>query len=361
MKPTMMTYINEEEEMCRVILADFQTNAEKLESLVKNGAKEWLILATGSSLNAAQSAKYYIENLADVRITIEEPFNHLYYEKLSSHLDLVIGISQSGQSTSTISALERVKKEASVPVVALTSDVTSEIAEFADITLDIGSGKERVGYVTKGFTATVLTLMLTGLHFAYKTAQIDETRFNDEINAFSRATDAIPETIAKTEAFYEKWQEEFAAAPKFTAIGYGPTVGTCKEFETKFSETVRVPSQGLDLEAFMHGPYLEVNPQHRIFFLETKSEVTERLVLLRDYESKYTPFTYTVKFGTTENERTLGIPADLDEFQAPFLMILPFQILAHHIAELKGNKLTERIYTDFGVAMKSKTKPGDYA
>ncbi|MDB6273709.1 sugar isomerase, partial [Listeria monocytogenes] len=81
MKPTMMTYINEEEEMCRVILADFQTNAEKLESLVKNGAKEWLILATGSSLNAAQSAKYYIENLADVRITIEEPFNHLYYEK----------------------------------------------------------------------------------------------------------------------------------------------------------------------------------------------------------------------------------------------------------------------------------------
>ncbi|EFR95383.1 SIS domain-containing protein [Listeria innocua FSL J1-023] len=42
-------------------------------------------------------------------------------------------------------------------------------------------------------------------------------------------------------------------------------------------------------------------------------------------------------------------------------MILPFQILAHHIAELKGNKLTERIYTDFGVAMKSKTRPGDYA
>lgn len=89
----------------------FPNKCRKLESLVKNGAKEWLILATGSSLNAAQSAKYYIENLADVRITIEEPFNHLYYEKLSSHLDLVIGISQSGQSTSTISALERVKKK----------------------------------------------------------------------------------------------------------------------------------------------------------------------------------------------------------------------------------------------------------
>ncbi|MBC1611715.1 sugar isomerase, partial [Listeria welshimeri] len=133
------------------------------------------------------------------------------------------------------------------------------------------------------------------------------------------------------------------------------------EFETKFSETVRVPSQGLDLEAFMHGPYLEVNPQHRIFFLETISEVTERLVLLRNYESKYTPFTYTVKFGTADNDRTLSIPADLNEYQAPFLMVLPFQILAHHIAELKGNKLTERIYTDFGVAMKSKTKPGDYA
>lgn len=361
MKPTMMTYINEEEAMCKAILANFEGNAKKLESLVSKGAKEWLILATGSSINAAQSAKYYIENLADVRITIQEPFNHLYYEKLPMQLDLVLGISQSGQSTSTISALERVKKEALVPVVALTSDVASEIAEFADITLDIGSGKERVGYVTKGFTATVLTLMLTGLYFAYKTGEIDQDRFTQELNTFSQAIKAIPETIAQTESFFEKWQAEFAAAPKFTAIGYGPTVGTCKEFETKFSETVRVPSQGLDLEAFMHGPYLEVNPEHRIFFLETESVVTERLVALRNYESKYTPYTYTIQFGTTKNERTLGIPAELNEYQAPFLMVIPFQILAHHIAELKGNRLTERIYTDFGVAMKSKTKPGDYA
>jgi len=51
---------------------------------------------------------------------------------------------------------------------------------------------------------------------------------------------------------------------------------------------------------------------------------------------------------------------EVSEWTAPLLMVIPFQILAHHIAEAKGNNLPQRIFTDFGVAMKSKTKPGDY-
>jgi glucoselysine-6-phosphate deglycase len=150
-------------------------------------------------------------------------------------------------------------------------------------------------------------------------------------------------------------------APRFTAIGYGPTIGTIKEIETKFSETIRMPTQGIELESFMHGPYLEVNPEHRIFFLETESLVKERMELLRNYESRITDFTYTVKLGESLEEHTLGLEVHVDEFLSPLVLIIPFQILAHHIAEAKGNNLTNRIYTDFGVSMKSKTQPGDYA
>lgn len=356
MKPTMMTYINEEEAVASAILETYPKN---MPQNIKG--KQWLILATGSSINAAKSAKYYIENIADVQITIEEPFNYQHYEKVNPSIDLVIGISQSGESTSTIDALERVKKESTVETVAFTGKLESELASVVDHVIDIGCGVERVGYVTKGFFATVLTMMLTGLHVAKESNQISAEREIEELAAFKAATKAIPTTIEATEKFFTKWEKEFVSAPRFTAIGYGPTVGTCKEMETKFSETVRVPSQGLDLEAFMHGPYLEVNPEHRIFFLETESAVTDRLITLRNYEEKYTNYTYTVKFGSSENERTLAIPSELNEYQAPFLMIVPFQILAHHIAEAKGNKLTERIYTDFGVSMKSKTRPGDYA
>lgn len=62
-----------------------------------------------------------------------------------------------------------------------------------------------------------------------------------------------------------------------------------------------------------------------------------------------------------DNPRTLAINAEIHELVSPLVLVIPFQILAHHIAEAKGNNLPQRIFTDFGVAMKSKTKPGDYA
>ena len=111
------------------------------------------------------------------------------------------------------------------------------------------------------------------------------------------------------------------------------------EMATKFTETVRVPSQGIEMEVFMHGPYFEINPQHRLFFLDVPSVARERLVLLRQYEQRHTDYVYTVTPQASDDPHTL----------------------AHHIAEAKGNNLPQRIFTDFGVAVKSKTKPGDYA
>lgn len=359
-KPTMMTYIHEEASMSRDILSAYPGNVAAFAELAGTKAN-WLVFATGSSINAALSAKYFIERLADVRIDIREPFHFEHYESFSPYTDLVLGISQSGQSTSTIGALERTRRETQLTTIALTSDVHAEISAAADATIDIGCGKERVGFVTKGFLATVLTLMLAGLRIAAVNGKVTQEKEQETLRQFGQAIDAIPSTIAKTEQFFDRHRNEFLSAPRFTAIGYGPVYGTIKEFETKFCETVRMPSQGIELEAFMHGPYLEVNPEHRIFFLETGGKVQERLVLLRDYESKYTDYTYTLSLNRASDEVTIGLELDLTEEMAPFIMIVPFQILAHHIATAKGIELRNRIYTDFGVAMKSKTKPGDYA
>ncbi|MFE4714764.1 SIS domain-containing protein [Paenibacillus sp. NPDC056722] len=360
MKPTMMTYIHEEESMSRDILSSYPENVAAFADLAGMKAN-WLVFATGSSINAALSAKYFIERLADVRMDIREPFHFAHYESFSPYTDLILGISQSGQSTSTIGALKRTRQETELTTIALTSDVNAEISAAADVTIDIGCGKERVGFVTKGFLATVFTLMLAGLRIAVVNGKVTQEKEQEILLQFEQAIDAIPSTIEKTEQFFDKHSNEFVTAPRFTAIGYGPVYGTLKEFETKFCETVRMPSQGIELEAFMHGPYLEVNPEHRIFFLETGGKVQERLVLLHDYESKYTDYTYTLSLNRASDERTIGLELDLTEEMAPFIMIIPFQILAHHIATAKGIELRNRIYTDFGVAMKSKTKPGDYA
>ena len=356
MKPTMMTYIHEEQATLSAMLDRYPHDLPEIK-----GKNTWLVLATGSSINAIKSAKYYVENLANVRVTVEEPFHFQYYEKMDTATDLVLGVSQSGESTSTINAIKHIRKSFPVVTYGLTSKLSSELAKTVDHAIDIEIGEERVGYVTKGYVATIFKFMLLGLYTARCNGLITETQQAKELAKLAVAVKSIPQIIDTTEVFFEKWKDELTASPRFTAIGYGPSVGVIKEMETKFAETIRVPSQGVELEAFMHGPYFEVNGNHRMFFLDTPGEARERLLLLKAYEQKYTDYIYTVKLGESSDERTLAINAEVDIFIAPLLMVIPFQILAHHIAEAKGNNLPQRIFTDFGISVKSKTKPGDYA
>jgi Glucosamine 6-phosphate synthetase, contains amidotransferase and phosphosugar isomerase domains len=356
MKPTMMTYIHEEHATLTKILDNYPAAIPAI-----SDDSEWLLLATGSSVNAAVSAKYYIESLSNVRVTIAEPFHYEHFEKHNPAIRTVLAVSQSGESTSTLHALAALKKQHPVKTFGLTSKPQSELAKTADAFVLLDIGEERVGYVTKGYSATILTLMLIGLRHAVELHAIDETREQQELAMLRQAVDAIPAIIDTTESFFSRWQDELIASPRFTSIGYGPAVGVCMEMATKFTETVRVPSQGIEMEVFMHGPYFEINPEHRLFFLDVPSVARERLVLLRQYEQRHTKYVYTVTPGSSDDPHTLALNVDVPETVVPLLMIVPFQILAHHIAEGKGNNLPQRIFTDFGVAVKSKTKPGDYA
>ncbi|MCS2170287.1 SIS domain-containing protein [Scandinavium sp. TWS1a] len=356
MNPTMMTYIHEEHATLSQILNNYPASIPVIED-----ENEWLLLATGSSVNAAISAKYYIESLSDVRVTIAEPFHYQHFEKHNPAIRTVVAVSQSGESTSTLHALTALKKRYPVKTVGVTSKPQSELAKTADTFVLLDIGEERVGYVTKGYVATILTLMLMGLRHAHAVGAIDDARELQELATLREAVNAIPAIIDTTESFFTRWQDSLIASPRFTSIGYGPAVGVCMEMATKFTETVRVPSQGIEMEVFMHGPYFEINPQHRLFFLDVPSVARERLNLLRQYQQRHTQYVYTVMPGNSDDPHTLALNVDMPETVLPLLMIIPFQILAHHIAEGKGNNLPQRIFTDFGIAVKSKTKPGDYA
>ncbi|EOI03097.1 hypothetical protein UAY_00844 [Enterococcus moraviensis ATCC BAA-383] len=363
-KPTMLSYILEEQEKLTAILAQYPANIDQAIEGLDLSAKNWLVLGTGSSINAAQSAKYYMEKKAKIKLDIQEPYNFSHYEMIDPTLQVVLGISQSGQSTSTIEAMNKVNAHHAVHTMAVTSIPDSEITKVTSSTLDILSGQERVGYVTLGFSATVLNLMLLGLRIAVKKQLLSETQEQQELTDFKNLTATFNQSIEKTIAFFTNNRSDFKAAPRFTAIAYGPTVGTAQEMETKFSETIRVPSQGVELEAFMHGPYLEINPEHRLFFIDTpaKAEIIEKASLLKQYEQKHTAhvFTISLRKETAEHDHELALGSCEDEYKAPYLAIIPFQVLCWYISKEKGIDITQRIFTDFSQAVKSKTTVQDY-
>lgn len=171
MKPTMMTYIHEEHATLAVILDNYPAAVPAIDD-----GSEWLLLATGSSANAAVSARYYIESLSAVRVTVAEPFHYQHFGKHNPSVRTVMAVSQSGESTSTLHALAELKKQYPLKTIGLTGKPESELAKTADTVVLLDIGEERVGYVTKGYVATILTLMLMGLRHARTVGAIDEKR-----------------------------------------------------------------------------------------------------------------------------------------------------------------------------------------
>ncbi|EOH98409.1 phosphosugar-binding protein [Enterococcus moraviensis ATCC BAA-383] len=346
---TMLDYINEEQEALENILHCFDVTKIDVKHV-----KHCLILATGSSYNACLSAKYYLEQTAPVYIEIEEPFNFLHYGKVDSKIDLIIAVSQSGKSASTIQAVEKMRQTKDIKTIALTSDMKSPITKVVDEVLDLNMGIETVGFVTKGYSATVLNLMLLGLSMAYQNKEIGTETLQNELLELNNAIEQIKSVIKKTSDFWVENQVDLTTGSRFIAIGYGPNVGTAKEFETKFTETVRLPSQGFELEAYMHGPYLEADRTHSLFFLENDNVLNKRSQALKNYLEEYIAAGYTITTRAKSEPKTLSLSIETPEKISPLLLVIPFQYLAYQIATAKGIDLSERIFDDFDQVLKSK-------
>lgn len=345
---TMLDYINEEEATLSTILKKHVTNEMSEFKDIKN----LLILATGSSYNACLAAKSTMEKIANISITIEEPYNFNHYGKLSDSIDAALAVSQSGKSTSTIDAIKLVKSQNKVTL-ALTSDLASPISQV-DYVIDLETGIETVGFVTKGYVATVLHLILLSMTIGKSNGNASVETIDYYKKELGKVITKIPEIIEKSNQFFEKYESLFKVATRFIAIGYGPNWGTAKEFETKFTETVRQPSQGFELEAYMHGPYLEANNEHILFFIDTPSHNSDRSKKLANYMEHYIG---KALFITTEDKKegnTLSLNIPCDELVSQLALVIPFQLLSYKISTTKGIDLSQRIFDDFDRVLKSK-------
>lgn len=357
MQPTMYTYILEEQTTCRRIIENRKGNLKGFLDALKENAeiRKLLFLATGSSANAVNCAKLYIEELLGLEVVVKIPFLFANYEKVVDSEVLPIAVSQGGHSYSTIEAVEKAHRSGLRKNIILTADANSPIAKYADNLVDIGCGEEKVGFVTKGFVSTVLTLMLMAVEGAYTLDKIDEARYDSEINKIKASIEKIDDVINRTNNWYDTNKDTLTKGERFVTIAYGPNYGVAMESNTKLTETVRYPTSSYELEEYMHGPYLELKNSHYIFFVQSKGISENRLIALRDYINRVTPncFTITHEASCTDS-RTLPLDFDGDENISPLLFVIPFQILSYRLAGDKGTDLSIRIYSDFSKTLNSK-------
>lgn len=183
--------------------------------------------------------------------------------------------------------------------------------------------------------------------------RLTEPQVEEYVAQLQRIAATLPLVIVRTEAFICQHRAVLQNGKRFVATGYGALVGVAKELETKFTETVRVPSSGFELEAYMHGPYLEANAEHVMFFFEDRPDARSRA--LRAYMTPAVAKTFTLTLAkAAQDDQTLALDVAVDHHFSPLLLIVPVQLMAFHIASLKGIDLSVRIFDDFDRVLKSK-------
>lgn len=183
--PTMLSYIRREQPVLERLLASYPKQiTAALESAPKH-PQHWLILATGSRLNAANSARLYMQKVAGLQVTLAAADLFVTYEEADPSVDVVIGVSLTEDDPTMLEAINKARAASHAHTIIITDQKESALTDIADATCDLMTGKESVPYITLSFQAIVLTLMLLTVRSAALQERLTELAVNQELDEFS--------------------------------------------------------------------------------------------------------------------------------------------------------------------------------
>ena len=219
-----------------------RTQFEKLGSLLKSRQiQSVLVLARGTSDNAAHFLKYLIETKLGLPVGLTSPSSvTIYKAKLKFENTLVVAISQSGQSTDLVEYAKSAKASGAL-LVSMTNDEVSPLASLADFHVDLRAGKESAVAATKSYAAQLLSSLLLVRSWSADNSNLDE--IVREANELVKNSALVSGAIEATSRDHE-----------LVALGRGFSYPNAREAALKIQETSKISVQGLSVADYMHGP-----------------------------------------------------------------------------------------------------------
>ena len=311
-----------------------ELTASLVDLYVKNNYKDVTIVACGSSSNASNCAKVFMRDVLDAEVKVVSPFTFEHYENKVSDDTMVFVISQSGYSTNSISALDKLRAMGK-QAIGITGDVNSDMKDHCDLLVDYGVGVETVGYVTKGVVTLCEYLMLFALEAALRTGRINEERYQYFIDQIELAFTCHKEMYDATLAFYEKDKKVLLSMPHDYACSCGAAMGPALEGALKIGETIQIPSFAYEIEEYIHGPNLQLTPNYPVFFIDNHDETSSRIAQIYDATSAVSDKTFMIS-NNRKGDRIISIEHATCPNVAPLYEVVPFQYLAYKVTtELK--------------------------
>ena len=301
--------------------------------------KRIVIVACGTSYHAGLIGRYAIEEWARIPVEVEIASEYRYRNPVVGPGDLVIGISQSGETADTLAAM-RTGREAGATVLAITNIMGSQMTRQADAVLYTRAGLEIGVAATKTFTAQVAAMYLLALRLAELRGTLSEAELESRITDLKRLPHLISEMLASGTAELERIASELYTAEFFLYLGRHVGLPVALEGALKLKEISYVATDAYAAGEMKHGPIALLDESTPVVVVATQSPVLGKVVSnIQEVRSRGA----RVIAVATEGDDAIAQHADevirvprTDWMLAPLLAVIPLQLIAYFIARRRG-------------------------
>ena len=300
-------------------------------------ASRIIICACGTSWHAGLVGEYLIEKHARIPVEVEYASEFRYRNPILNEKDVVLVISQSGETADTLAAVRRAK-EAGVLTLGVCNVVGSTIARETDAGVYLHVGPEIGVASTKAFTGQVTVLAMIALLLGKERGLLDD----DQLHRHLEALVAIPEQIRRmlnTDAKIRQIARDYRFASNFLYLGRGTNFPVALEGALKLKEISYIHAEGYPAAEMKHGPIALIDQFMPVVFIATRDAIYDKVV--SNIEEVVARGGTVIAITNDDNdeldplcEYVIRVPETTEGFE-PLLTVIPLQLLAYHIAVMR--------------------------
>ena len=303
------------------------------------GLRRIVIVACGTAYHAGLAGRYAIEEWARVPVEVEIASEYRYRNPVLGPGDLVIGISQSGETADTLAAM-RTGRERGARVLAVTNIMGSQATRDADGVLFTRAGLEIGVAATKTFVAQVVVMYLLALRLAELRETLPRYEIKAKVAELRRLPHAVAEVLEHAEPVVEQIADQHHRAAFFLYLGRHVGLPIALEGALKLKEISYIATDAYAAGEMKHGPIALLDERTPVVVVATESPVLEKVI--SNIEEVRVRGAHTIVVAS-EGDEIIGRVADevievprIDWTIAPLLAVIPLQLLAYKIARLRG-------------------------
>ena len=302
------------------------------------------IVACGTSYHAGLVARYWIESLCKLPCAVEIASEYRYRNPVVPENTLFVTISQSGETADTLAALRAAKEAGYVSTLTICNVPESSMVRESDLTMMTHAGPEIGVASTKAFTTQLAALALLTISLARRSG-LEERQERALVAQLSELPGMITDVLSLDPSI-EALAEHFADKHHALFLGRGVQNPVAMEGALKLKEISYIHAEAYAAGELKHGPLALVDEDMPVVTVAPDDELLEKLKSnLQEVRARggelYVFADPRVQFGDRVGIHTTRMPALIQDFQAPILYTIPLQLLAYHVAVLKGTDVDQ--------------------